>query len=1031
MVGKAEPAFCPKCTAIVQPGDTVCPNCGAAIVEVSRTLTSLFPSTLVEDSGERFAPGNVFANRYTIIEETGSGGMGRVYKARDRSLGITVALKIIRPEYASNPRIVDHFKKETILARSISSENVVRVHDLGESETIKYISMDFVEGQNLRDLIQASGSLTIPTAVKFGQQICSALSAAHKAGIIHRDLKPSNVMIDKTGRVRVMDFGLAKTLDREDAQRRGAVVGTPEYLSPEQARGESQDQRTDIYALGLILYEMVTGRPVFEAESVTGYIKKHCEANPDPPSRLNLSVPSGLENIILKCLRKKREERFQTAEEVCQSLDAVALLAARLQKAPRTRALRFSIAILGFAAVALAAYFLIVRGRPGSKTSPGELRRKSLAVMSFENVTGDSTRDYLRHLFQNLLMMDLGQSKYLRLISREKILSSLADSRIEDTGVFTSEDLDRIASRENVDYFLLGSYMMSKQKYRLDVRIVNGPQHETVGSSSFDALAHEEIQDRCDEISIWAKDQLGLTRSELDKDFDEELKKYTTRSIEAVIHFSQGLDFYEKGDYRQSIESYKKAVAIDEKFAMAHARLALTYIYEGRFEESDKHLKKAMSLRKNLTPRERLLIEGDYYNMQENDFSRAIETYRNLLLIYPDDEMAYEHLGAIFRNTEEWDKAAECFEHLHAINPNSRVSTLNLSFIDLARGEYDKAAANLRGHEEIFISPAEFYRELAFCYFCQGAINEALLELGKGLSIEPRRFGLGRLLGQIYCVNGNFEQAETSFRQFLGDEQGDRIKIDSHYWLGHLYFLQGKNVSCAREIEEGLRLARRQGFPYEESSFLLLKSLFYLRSADFAKAQEAALLAKQKAQEIRNKLDEVFALHLVGLCEVGQGKLPEAKKTSEIMRQIVGKMGYQKLFRHCYHLEGMAALAQGSLSEAAARFSDAVATLPYQHLEYDEPQAFYLESLASALLQLGDLDIARAQYEKIVALTIGFLTSGDIYARSLYQLGRICQEKNERDKAREFYRKFLAVRRSADADLPEVEDARKRLASLS
>ena len=273
MGGGAEPVYCPKCSAEIHADERVCPNCGAAIGDVSRTLTSGFTSILTNEDWQRFAPGNVFANRYTIIEEIGHGGMGRVYKAIDRSLGITVAIKIIRPEYASNPRVVDLFKKETVLARSISSENVVRVHDLGEAENTKYISMDFVEGQNLRDLIHASGSVTISAAVKFGQQICSGLAAAHKEGIIHRDLKPSNVMIDRTGRARVMDFGLAKTIDREGAPGVRSVVGTPEYLSPEQARGEKLDQRTDIYAIGLILYEMVTGRPVFEAETLTGYIK--------------------------------------------------------------------------------------------------------------------------------------------------------------------------------------------------------------------------------------------------------------------------------------------------------------------------------------------------------------------------------------------------------------------------------------------------------------------------------------------------------------------------------------------------------------------------------------------------------------------------------------------------------------------------------------------------------------------------------------------------------------------------------------
>ena len=966
----------------------------------------------------------VFANRYTIIEEIGHGGMGRVYKAIDRSLEISVALKIIRPEYASNPRIIDHFKKETVLSRSITSENVVRVHDLGESENIKYISMDFVEGQNLRDLIQASGSLTISTAVKFGQQICSGLAAAHKQGIIHRDLKPSNVMIDRTGRARVMDFGLAKTIDREDAQGVRAVVGTPEYLSPEQARGEKQDQRTDIYALGLILYEIVTGRPVFEAESLTGYIKKHCEATPEPPSRLNPSVPAALESIILKCLKKDKNERYQTVEDVCRSLDLVVAPETPWPKTIWSLILRLSVWIGACLVIALAAYFLFFNNHEQRVLSA----RKSLAVMSFENVTGDPSLDNWRNLLRHLLTTDLEQSKFLRLVAREKLLNCLADADTDDSGVYASDVLEKIASRENVDFFLLGSYMKSGQGYRIDIRIIKARDLEAVGSRSFDAVAPENIQDRCDEISRWSKEQLGLSRSDLAKDFDEELKKYTTPSIEAVIHFSRGLDFYDKRDFKQSSDSYLRAVAVDQNFALAYARLAMNFTYEGRFEEANKYLLKAMSLRKNLTPRERLLIEGDYFNFL-CDYPRAIETYKNLLMIYPDDEMALEHMGAIFRNTEEWDKAAECFERLHVINPNSRITVRNLSFIARAIGQYEKAANILQDNKGVFSATDEFQSDLAFCFLCQGGIDQALSELGKAMSLDPNRLGCVRLLGQIHSVMGNYRDAEAAYQRLLEDDRINAEKLEGRYWLGQLYLLQGKYETCSREIEEGLKLARSQGFPYEEITFLMFKSYLLHLQRDFARAHDAASRARKKAVEVRYREDEIKALHLMGLCEVGLGQLPEAQRTVLTMEQIVGKIGYSKLLRDCHHLEGMIAVARNSWAEAANGLSMAVEMLPQQHVE-DDPHAIYLESLASALFQRGDPDSAREQYEKVISLTTGFLIAGDAYARSLYQLGRIYQEKNESARAKELFRKYLAVRGDADGGLAEVEDARKRLALI-
>jgi len=1025
MGGGAEPVFCPKCSKSVKPGDIVCQICGAEIGEVSRTLTSGFASSPGEDLWERFAPGKVFANRYTIIEEIGFGGMGRVYKAIDESLDIIVALKIIRPEYASNPRIIEHFKKETILARSISSEYVVRVHDLGESEDTKYISMDYVEGQNLRNLIRASGSLTISTAVKFGKQICSALSSAHKSGIIHRDLKPSNVMVDKTGQVQVMDFGLAKTLDREEAHRAGAVVGTPAYLSPEQARGEKLDERTDIYSLGLILYEMVTGCPVFEADSTTAYIQKHCNVDPEPPSRLNPSVPQALEILILKCLKKNKNERYQTAEDVCQDLDLAVSLERRPPKTTRSIVLRLLAGVFAFSVVALAAYFLFFRG----KGPPAGTTHKSLAVMSFENLTGDPLQDHLRQLLQNLLIMDLEQSRYLRLVSRERLLQCLKDLQADNAQVFDSGILDRIASQQNVDFFLLGSFMMSGQGYRIDARVIDGRTHETINSSPFEVGARGEIQERCDDISLWTKNQLGLTRSELAKDSDEDLKKYTSPSIDAVILFSRGLDFYDKGDLKQSTESYRQAIALDENFAMAYARLGMNSCYEGRFEEANRHIQKAMSLRANLTHREQKLIEGDFYNVLEGDSPRAIQTYQSLLLLYPNDEMAIEHLGAIYRNIEEWDKAAECFERLQVINP-TRIVARNLSFICQAKGQYEKAAGIIRDNEAILHSSGDYHRDLSFCYFCQGKVDEAFAEMGRALSQGPHEPSCLRLLGQISYVTGNYRDAEAAFRQSLEGDRNVLDILDGHFWLGHLYLLQGKYQDCFKEIQEGLDLARKQSFSYEKSSFLLFESYLYRLQKNFAKSYETALLARQKAVEVRLWYDEIRALQLIGLCQIDLGRLDEAQKTALIMSQCIEKTGFHKLLRDCYYLEGMIALSRGSSGESIVQFSKAAELLSYQNIVSDK-HAFYLEALASALYQNGDLDLARAQYEKVVSLTTGILTSGDAYARSLLQLARICQEKNDPEKAREFLQKYLAVRAEADAGLPEVEQARQLLASLS
>jgi serine/threonine protein kinase len=257
-------------------------------------------------------------------------------------------------------------------------------------EGIKYISMDYIEGQSLRDLIHSSGKLTVETALKITTDICEALRVSHRKGIIHRDLKPQNIMIDKSGSVYVMDFGLAKATRAQEVSLPGTIVGTPRYISPEQAKGEKADQSSDIYALGTIMYEMLTGKPVFEAKTTQGYFTKHLYEKPVGPSKLNPRIPQSLEKIILKCLEKDRNKRYQNIDDLLK--DAAVVLV--------------TIAVLAFLVWKLSKKEVV--------SPPGEDSRISVAVMNFRNNTGDIQLNNWQVALQDILMTDLAQSQYLK-----------------------------------------------------------------------------------------------------------------------------------------------------------------------------------------------------------------------------------------------------------------------------------------------------------------------------------------------------------------------------------------------------------------------------------------------------------------------------------------------------------------------------------------------------------------------------------------------------------------------------------------
>src|SRR3954463_6523325 len=282
------------------------------------TLADGSPSPLpISDSAlklvQLFPPGSLLGGRYEIIRVLGEGGMGAVYQARDRELDRLIALKVIRPELAGNAAILQRFKQELILARHVTHRNVVRIYDLGEADGIKFITMEYVDGEDLRSLLKLHGKLAAKEAVHIVEQVCRALEAAHAEGVIHRDLKPQNIMRDKQGRIVVMDFGLARSLEANGMTQTGALVGTLEYMSPEQALGGELDQRSDLFAVGLIFYELLTGKVPYKADTAIASLMKRTHERAVPASEVDATVPLSLSAIVSRCLERDPKDRYPSA----------------------------------------------------------------------------------------------------------------------------------------------------------------------------------------------------------------------------------------------------------------------------------------------------------------------------------------------------------------------------------------------------------------------------------------------------------------------------------------------------------------------------------------------------------------------------------------------------------------------------------------------------------------------------------------------------------------------------------------------
>jgi serine/threonine protein kinase len=369
--------------------------------------------------------GTTFARRYQIIEDLGRGGMGRVYKVFDTEVQEKMALKLLHPDIAADERTIERFRNELKLARAISHRNVCRMFDLGREEGTYYITMEYVSGEDLKSLIHRIGALPVGKAVSIGKQVCEGLSEAHRLGVVHRDLKPQNVMIDREGNARIMDFGIARSLTARGMTGAGVMIGTPEYMSPEQVDGKEADPRSDIYSLGIILFEMLTGHLPFEGDTpLSVAVKQKSERPPDPRS-INAQIPDELGRIILKCLEKPKEKRYQSSDEILTELARIEKeLPTTSQPLPIRKTLtskqitvQFTLkkalwpiaALIAVVIVGLAVWKLIPQ-----KAGP----KRAIAVIGFKNRTGDQSLDYLQEAIPNLLITSLEQSGHFQVTRR-------------------------------------------------------------------------------------------------------------------------------------------------------------------------------------------------------------------------------------------------------------------------------------------------------------------------------------------------------------------------------------------------------------------------------------------------------------------------------------------------------------------------------------------------------------------------------------------------------------------------------------
>ena len=682
---------CLKCDFENPENTRFCGQCGSLLAEADEPGTLTLQTPL-----EQLRIGSVFADRYQIIEELGIGGMGIVYKVYDKEINEKLALKLLHPAISAEEKMIQRFRNEMKTARKISHRNICRMYDLGDKEGTRFITMEYVAGEDLKSSIRRMGPLSAGKAISIAKQICEGLAEAHGLGVVHRDLKSRNIMIDKEGNVRIMDFGIARVLEAEDLTDPGVAVGTPKYMSPEQVEGKKADGRSDIYSLGIILYEMVTGRVPFEGDTALSIALKQKTDTPQAPKERNPLIPESLNRAILKCLEKDREIRYQRAEELFSelvkiekelpTLDQVIPDKKETVEIPKQR-----LRLITTASVLLLVVVLVIVGYYVLKPIliPEQPRwENSIAVLIFDDRSPGKDQEGMCQGMTDAIIGKLGQIKGLMVPSRYDVLGYRDKEK----------NIDKIANELKVDFILDGNIQKEEKTIRVSSSLISTKTRAVIWNENYDSTRKSvfEIQD---EISFHIAEALKM---ELLPEAVEFTRKKNPKNPEAFSSYSMGnyfewryRDTEKEEDFDNAVRNHRQAIEHDQDYALAY--VGLGDVYEARWvfsNEKDyldlmvKNYRKAYELNPNLGETN-IGLGWVYFNFE--DLENAYKYFMKALEIESNNYDINFNVGSFFLSIGLFHQAKDFYATAIALNPLSFISYWLISRCQMFNGEYDEA----------------------------------------------------------------------------------------------------------------------------------------------------------------------------------------------------------------------------------------------------------------------------------------------------------------------------------------------------